>query len=632
MKKVLIVSQYFWPEYFRVNDLAIGLSEENLEVDVLTGYPNYPKGVFFQDFLINKERYKKLKNVTIYRVPIYPRKSGNKISLILNYLSYVASGIVIGFLKLRKKKYDYVITFATSPILSALVAIFFSKIKKAKHFLWVLDLWPQVLIDLNIIKYNSLTHKIFKIIVNFIYKKSDLILCQSLTFKKKILLSNVKLKKKLVYFPSWPEELPQDAYDSPIDKLDPNYLNILFAGNIGDSQNFEYVTKIFSYLKNDKIRLYVIGEGRKYDWLKHEKKNNKLDNIYLLGLKSFSEIQYYFNNINILLISLKYKETFDSTIPGKFQTYLQYKKPILALLGGETSEIINKYNVGISFGENDISNICLNLRNFSNLKFNFQNYEILLKIFSKKRTLKKLTNLFHNNNYYQDKFIFKVITNAECINYTKNFILIGLNLAFLGYYSSRLLPLNKITYFWPDGFFKNKFLNKSVKKMPGRDLLTSLNLDKNIIKKIHIIGNANEVALNYLKNKYDINQIEISHIPLPYGNLADFKKYIPRFAYSDLCILTIPTPKQEELANYIFESQINCKIICLGGALNMASGIEKILPLRFNNIFFAEAIWRLRYDTLRRSVRLVNTFYNYLIGEIFRKYKKINFEVINEKF
>ena len=59
MKKVLIVSQYFWPEYFRVNDLAIGLSEENLEVDVLTGYPNYPTGVFFQDFLINKERYKK---------------------------------------------------------------------------------------------------------------------------------------------------------------------------------------------------------------------------------------------------------------------------------------------------------------------------------------------------------------------------------------------------------------------------------------------------------------------------------------------------------------------------------------------------------------------------------------------
>ena len=106
MKKVLIVSQYFWPEYFRVNDLAIGLSEENLEVDVLTGYPNYPKGVFFQDFLINKERYKKLKNVTIYRVPIYPRKSGNKISLILNYLSYVASGIVIGFLKLRKKKWE----------------------------------------------------------------------------------------------------------------------------------------------------------------------------------------------------------------------------------------------------------------------------------------------------------------------------------------------------------------------------------------------------------------------------------------------------------------------------------------------------------------------------------------------
>ena len=96
--------------------------------------------------------------------------------------------------------------------------------------------------------------------------------------------------------------------------------------------------------------------------------------------------------------------------------------------------------------------------------------------------------------------------------------------------------------------------------------------------------------------------------------------------------MTIPTPKQEKLANYIFETQINCKIVCLGGALNMASGLEKILPEKFNHIFFAEALWRLRFDTIRRSGRLIYTFYYYLLGEIFRKYKKINFIVINEKF
>jgi glycosyltransferase involved in cell wall biosynthesis/UDP-N-acetyl-D-mannosaminuronic acid transferase (WecB/TagA/CpsF family) len=631
MKRVLIVTQYFWPEYFRVNDLAIGLSENNIEVDVLTGYPNYPQGFIYPEFLKNRRAYKKLKNINIYRVPIYPRKSGDKISLTLNYLSFVFSGIFIGFVKLRKKNYDYVITFATSPILSALVAIFFSKLKRSKHFLWVLDLWPQVLIDLNIIKNNSLIHKLFKIIVKFIYTNSDLILCQSLSFKKEIFLIDNKFKKKLIYFPSWPEELPQTNNGFSEYKFDKNYLNILFAGNIGESQNFEYVIKLFNNLKNDKIRLYVIGEGRNFNWLKNKKEINKLDNIILLGQKKFNDIQYYFINCAVLLISLVYKQTFNSTIPGKFQTYLQYNKPILGLLGGETSQIINKYNIGLSFDDNDINSLVAKLRNFSNLKFNNKNCEILLKIFSKKRSLKKLIILF-NNFSYKDKVTFKVISDPLFINYNKNFIIVGLNLAFLGYYSAKLLPINKINYLWPDGFFKNKLLSTHIKKVPGRDFLNSLNVDVNIIKKIFILGNATKLSLNYLKNLKGINKLEVCHIPLPMGELEDFVKHIPKLTYKDLCIVTIPTPKQEKLANYIYENQINCKVICLGGALNMASGLEKILPERFSHIFFAEALWRLKFDTFRRLARLIYTFYYYLLGEIFHKYKKMNFVITNEKF
>ena len=631
MKKVLIVSQYFWPEYFRVNDLAIGLSENNIEVDVLTGYPNYPGGDFYADFLRNRSAYKKLGNVNIYRVPIYPRKSGNKISLILNYLSFVFAGIFIGFLKLRKKNYDYVVTFATSPILSAVVAIFFSKLKRSKHYLWVLDLWPQVLVDLNIIKNNSLLHKLFIIIVKFIYRNSDVILCQSLSFKKEILLMDAKFKKKLIYFPSWPEELPQTNNNFSEYKFDKKCMNILFAGNIGESQNFEYVIRVFNNLKNEKIKLYIIGEGRNFNWLKNEKKINKLDNIILLGQKKFNDIQYYFNNCDALLISLRYKKTFNATIPGKFQTYLQYNKPILGLLGGETSQIIKKYNVGFSFEDNEINNLVTKLKNFYSLNFDNKNYEKLLKIFSKKRALKKIIFLF-DNFFYENKFNLKVISDPLFINYRKNFIIIGLNLAFLGYYSAKLLPINKITYVWPDGFFKNKFLSRQIKKMPGRDLLNSINVDINFIKKIFILGNATESSLNYIKNLNGFNKLEIHHIPLPIGRLEDFAKHIPKLTHKDLCIITLPTPKQEELANYIFENQINCKVICLGGAINMASGIEKILPERFSNIFFAEALWRLRFDTLRRLRRLLYTFFYYLLGEIFHKYKKMNFLIINEKF
>ena len=150
--KILIVSQYFWPEYFRINDLAKELSKSKIEIDVLTGLPNYPHGKIFDEYKKNKKNYSRLEDINIYRIPIIPRFSGSNISLFFNYISFLLSGLVVGPFKLRKKKYDFVITYATSPILVALVSILICKIKKIKHFIWVQDLWPHVLNDLNIVK------------------------------------------------------------------------------------------------------------------------------------------------------------------------------------------------------------------------------------------------------------------------------------------------------------------------------------------------------------------------------------------------------------------------------------------------------------------------------------------------
>ena len=198
--RILIVTQYFWPEYFRVNDLAIDLSKKNFEVDILTGYPNYPKGEIFEDFKKNKKKFSKIGNINIYRVPVIPRKSGNKAWLILNYLSFVCMGIFYGSFLLRKKKYDNVITYATSPIIVSLISIFFCKLKNSKHIIWVLDLWPDVLNDLNIIKKDTILFNIFIQLVKYIYKKSDIILCQSITFVKEIKNLDQNLSKKLTFF------------------------------------------------------------------------------------------------------------------------------------------------------------------------------------------------------------------------------------------------------------------------------------------------------------------------------------------------------------------------------------------------------------------------------------------------
>ena len=119
---------------------------------------------------------------------------------------------------------------------------------------------------------------------------------------------------------------------------------------------------------------------------------------------------------------------------------------------------------------------------------------------------------------------------------------------------------------------------------------------------------------------------------MPIGNIDDFKKYIPVLQKDQICIITLPTPKQEILANYISESQSVFKIFCFGAAIAMASGEEKALPDKFLNFFFAEALWRLQFEPRRRIKRLIESFLYYFKGEFSGKYNKLKFIVINEKF
>ena len=629
--KILIVSQYFWPEYFRINDLVEELAKKNHQIDILTGYPNYPRGEIFNDFKKDRSLFNQFKGCKIYRVPVIPRKQGTNLNIAINYISFLLSSISYGLHLIRKNKYDFVFTYATSPILIALISILICKIKKAKHVIWVQDLWPNVLADLNIIKSKSLTYYIFDKLVNYIYRNSQLILCQSLEYKKKIICYSRDYKKKIIYYPSWPEDL--DNYDK-IDlkkkdfyQFDKNYYNILFAGNIGESQNFNFVLKVIHENLLKKIRWLIIGEGRNYLNIKRFKKDNNLENLEFLGLLNFDELQYYLNTADCLLISLKYNETFKSTVPGKFQTYLKYRKPILGLIGGETSLLINKYKIGLATKkDNDLkeANEIVNQLSTKKFKVDSINYDRLLKIFSKKRLIKKL-------EYYLSEIIkkqtvtIKLINKIEIINPRNNFIISGLNLAFLAFFYKKDIMVNNDFYLWPDGYFKKKFFNKNIEKKPGRVLFQELNLDKSIFNRIVVLGNLDNKGRKYLENKF--KNLKLLHIALPMGKVDIFKSYIPILEATDFAIITLPTPKQEILANYIRSTQKNYKIICIGGAINMLSGSEKPVPAFLGKFIFGEAIWRLQFDFSRRSRRLFITFYSYVIGEFSGAYNKIK---INE--
>lgn len=209
----------------------------------------------------------------------------------------------------------------------------------------------------------------------------------------------------------------------------------------------------------------------------------------------------------------------------------------------------------------------------------------------------------------------KVIDSSKNIPFRENFILSGLNLAFLGYLYASQITLRKNLINWLDGLWAERFIN--LKKKPGREILGKLILPKKI-KEIVVVGNLSKISFDYLSKKF---KIKISNISLPYKSINQLKKTKLKIKNSDkkLILITLPTPKQEQLAEYITTQNKNYKIICIGASLAIASGEEKAVPSILKNYEF---LWRLRSDTFRRSIRLLQTMYYYIKGSIF--YNKFN--------
>ncbi len=617
---ILIVSQYFWPEYFRVNDLALELKEKGHNVEVLTSIPNYPKGKVYKEFKEDPKKFNNYEGIKIHRVNQVTRGESQSFRLFVNYISFLFFGFIKSFF--LKKKYDVVITFATSPILVALVSIVICKLKNSRHIIWVQDLWPDVLFDLDILKSRkSLLYKLFNKLVKYIYKNSEIILCQSLTYKKLISDFSYDISKKCIFYPSWSESVLTND-DKNFNK-NKKFLNILFTGNIGESQNFQLISQVIK-ISNKNINWHIVGEGRYFKELNKLKISNNLNNLFLHGLKKYDELKNYINLADILLISLKKGKTFESTIPGKFSTYINYNKFILGLIGGETKNIINKYKIGHATDSQDPNEIKLILEEQvkKNIAVEKENFVFLKKIFSKKLAINKLNKIL--NSLFKEENT-KLIKNTKQIKFSNNIILSALNLAFLGFYAKGDIKIRKEYVLWPDGVFASQF-EKDIKKIPGRDLLRNIIVDEKI-KKIVVIGNMTKKGEDYLKNKF---RREIKHINLPYGKIYDFKDRIPKLNETDLAIITLPTPKQEMFANLIADKNINFKILCIGGALSMIAQEEKTVPKYFDIFFFSETLWRLQYDTVRRTKRLLLTFVYFFYGKIFKVFNKLKIEIMNE--
>ena len=345
-----MLTQYFWPENFVINDLTAGLVEKGHTVTVLTGIPNYPKGKFFSGYGIFKNLRQNYRGAEIIRVPLIPRGSGKKVCLFFNYLSFAFFASILAPFVCRQP-YHAIFVYEPSPITVGLPALVLKKIKSARLLFWVQDLWPESLSAGGAEPF-SFIFKLVKKLVQFIYHRCDLILVQSKAFIPSVQNFGVDIKR-IFYFPNGAEEFYRPVElgaDSEERKVIPQGFVILFAGNIGVSQDFGTIISAAEKLKEYKeIHWVIIGDGRMRSWVEEEiVKRNLGENILLLERRPAELMPRYFALADALLVTLKKEEIFKLTIPSKIQAYLACAKPIIVSLEGEGARIVEESGAGFS--------------------------------------------------------------------------------------------------------------------------------------------------------------------------------------------------------------------------------------------------------------------------------------------
>jgi len=345
--KILIVSQYFWPENFRINDLTQELVQRGHSVTVLTGIPNYPAGRVFDAYRQNPEAFGHYNGATVWRVPMLARGHGAA-RLFLNYLSFVIGACLCGPWRLRGQQADVIFVFEPSPVTVGLPAVLLGRIKHAPVVFWALDLWPETLAALGVVRSPRVLGWVGHL-VKFIYERCTLVLGQSRGFLSS-LARYCSDTQKIRYFPSWAEEVfnQPDLLPAPEVPVLEGVFNVLFAGNIGEAQDMPAVLEAAESLKhNATIRWLIVGDGRKSGWLQEEVARRGLQgNVLLLGRFPVERMPSFYAHADALLVSLKRDPVFSMTIPGKVQSYLMAGVPLVGMLDGEGAKVITEANAG----------------------------------------------------------------------------------------------------------------------------------------------------------------------------------------------------------------------------------------------------------------------------------------------
>ena len=321
MKHILIISQYFHPETFRINDMASEWVRRGYKVTVLTGIPNYPMGKFFPGYSWVKKRHETWNGMNIIRIPLIARGQG-AIGMVLNYCSFVISGWLWNMC--NKVNADIVFSFEVSPMTQVKVGCWYAKKHKVPHYVYVQDLWPENVETVTGI-HNKLIIGPIERMVDNIYEQVDQIFVPSPSFVKAVTDRKKPVdSQKVHYWPQYAEEFYRPMERQMLDDIpDDDSFKIAFTGNIGTAQGLDVLPKAASLLKDVDVKFVIVGDGRYQTELKKQIEELDVEDKFIMIPRVNAErIPVLLSCCDAGFISFNKMPFWEMTIPAKLQSYM----------------------------------------------------------------------------------------------------------------------------------------------------------------------------------------------------------------------------------------------------------------------------------------------------------------------
>ncbi|MCR4924824.1 MAG: glycosyltransferase family 4 protein [Clostridiales bacterium] len=362
-KRILIVCQHFWPENFRINDIAKNFVEHGYEVDALCGIPNYPKGEFFSGYGFFRRRHEEYEGIRIFRCGEVPRKGNTYFRIFLNYISFPFFSLFHVFPRLFTH-YDVVFLYQLSPVIMVWAGMLIAKIKKLPTVMYVLDLWPDNLYSVLDIK-NKFLRKIAVTMSHWHYRHASRLIAISPRMQKK--LYDITENKSIITVPQFCEKIYETTiYDESLNDRFKNGFNIVYAGNISPAQNYSLIAKTAKILVDDygikDINWIIVGDGMSKNDFERIIADYALEDIfYFEGMHPMEDIPKYAYIADGLLAALTKTPGLDCTIPARVISYFAAGKPLLLSMDGDATDLVNGQNCGFASAAGDVEQFAENI-------------------------------------------------------------------------------------------------------------------------------------------------------------------------------------------------------------------------------------------------------------------------------